>query len=164
MTENVEQNSLRELLMPVSAAEYGDSYQSDLLSMYRDFVASAETVSERRNAANKFYLTACTGFLGSYTYFIVEGLDYVLLSAMAGIAFSFIWIGLISSYKTLNGAKFKVIQEIEKYLPLAPYKAEEWVYEEPAKGYVALSKYETYMPWVFIAMYAVIALYSYLAT
>ena len=160
MAKNTQYQSLEEILLSVPESEYGQSYQSDMLSMYREFVASAETVSDRRSKANTFYLGICTGCLGSYTYFAIEGLNYVVLSAMAGFAFSLIWMGLIASYKSLNSAKFKVIQEIERHLPLAPYKAEEWVYEKPSGGLVALSKYETYMPWVFIAMYLVIGIYA----
>ena len=161
MTQKNEYQTLKEVLMSVSEADYGPNYQSDMLAMYGEFVASAEKVSDRRHTLNTFYLGICTGMLGAYTYFAVEGLNYVLLSAMAGIAFSFIWLGLIASHKSLNSAKFKVIQEIEQHLPLAPYKAEEWAYERPSSGLVALSKYESYMPWVFIAMYVVIGLYAH---
>jgi hypothetical protein len=34
------------------------------------------------------------------------------------------WYRLVRSYKDLNSAKFKVIHEIEKSLPISPYDAE----------------------------------------
>ena len=154
MTEKSVFSTIGEVLLQVPEADYGEHYKSDMLAMYRDFVASAELVSDRRNKANSFYLTTCTALLGTNTYFStqIEGVPYALLSALLGIVFSSIWVGLIASYKSLNGAKFKVIQEIEKHLPMAPYKAEEWVYQKPATYMVKLSKYESYMPLVFIAL------------
>jgi hypothetical protein len=154
MTKNSEFSSIGEVLMQVPEADYGDNYKSDMLAMYRDFVASAETVSDRRNKANSFYLTSCTALLGTNTYFSaqIEGVPYALLSALLGIVFGSIWMGLIASYKSLNGAKFKVIQEMERRLPMAPYKAEEWVYKKPSTYMVRLSKFESYMPIVFIAL------------
>jgi len=162
MAEKIDYSSIRDILMPVSAAEYGQNYQSDMLSMYRGFVASAETVSDRRNKANTFYLSACTGLLGanSWVAFQVGGLNYVLLSRLVGVVFAGVWMGLIASFRSLNSAKFKVIQEIEQHLPLAPYKAEEWVYKKPASYMVALSKYESYMPLLFIVLYVGLGVYS----
>jgi hypothetical protein len=67
---------------------------------------------------------------------------------------------LISSYKRLNGAKFDVIQEIEQHLPLAVFKAEEFVYQKPETLMVPLTKYESYMPKLFIALYLGLAVWT----
>jgi len=79
---------------------------------------------------------------------------------LVGVVFAGVWMGLIASFRSLNSAKFKVIQEIEQHLPLAPYKAEEWVYKKPASYMVALSKYESYMPLLFIVLYVGLGVYS----
>jgi len=163
MSETMENASISEMLNSVNEAEYGENYKAHVLTMYKDFVASAEMVSDRRSKANAWFLTICTGFLGVYSHLLEKGLSggddgqfLIVLSALGGIAFSLIWLGVISSYKALNSAKFDVIQQIEKQLPLAPFKAEEWAYQRPGKTMRALSKYESYMPWAFIAMYFVV--------
>lgn len=173
MSEITENNTIRQLLISIPESEYGEKYQEHVLRMYQDWVASAEKVTDRRNTANAWFLPICTGFLGVYSTLLVEGVllaestsevtDHayflVALSALGGIAFSLIWLGVISSYKAWNSAKFAVIHQIEKLLPLAPYKAEYWAYKNrPGKTMVAFSSYESYMPWVFISMYCVVFL------
>lgn len=169
MSETIEKESISDILNSVNEANYGENYQAHVLAMYKDFVASAETVSDRRNKANAWFLPICTAFLGVYSNFLVKGIVggeegiidphaqfLIALSALGGIAFSLIWLGVISSHKDLNSAKFAVILQIEEQLPLAPFKAEYWASKRPKKVRVDFSKYESYMPWAFIAMYCVV--------
>ena len=84
------------------------------------------------------------------------------LVAAAGIALSYLWYRLIRSYRDLNTAKFKVIHEIEKRLPLSPYDAE---WEAMGRGnnpmlYKPFTHIETGVPWVFVVLHALVLLHS----
>jgi hypothetical protein len=64
------------------------------------------------------------------------------------------------SYKDLNSGKFKVFHAIESRLPVSPYGAEcEAVGRgEDRKLYFPLTHIEIYIPWVFAALYVLLAL------
>ena len=61
------------------------------------------------------------------------------------------WYDLISSYKNINDTKFKVIHEIEKELPLSPYKAE--YIEQSKKPHNKFTDIEMKVPWIFYTFY-----------
>ncbi len=143
-------------LFKVSEAEYGDSYRADYLAMYQDYVASADTISERRNNANAFFVTVNAALLGLSGYFGGDGEKLVWLAAIAGILFSFTWRGLIKSYRSLNSAKFQVIHQLEQRLPFAAYD-EEWVQLEEGKDsavHVPFSAVEALVPMIFMLLHA----------
>lgn len=139
--------------------EYGDGYRADFLTMYHEYVASADKISERRTAANTFFVSANAGILGLNGYFLQNGDETSLLindalwvPALAAILMCWIWRGLISSYKSLNGAKFGVILEMERQLPAAPY-TDEWARlqdSQRSQKHIPLSDSEKYVPMVFM--------------
>ena len=53
-----------------------------------------------------------------------DGLSLYWIIALAGMVLCFLWYRIVRSYGDLNTGKFKVIHEIESYLPLRPYDAE----------------------------------------
>ena len=55
---------IEEELSGVSEAQYGDQYTEHLLTLYRDYVTSADNISNRRQVANTFFLTINTALLG----------------------------------------------------------------------------------------------------
>ena len=135
-----------------------ESYQSHLLEQYKLYITSAENISNRRQTANAFFVTVNT-VLVSLVGYLDFGSDksssiYWLIS-VAGIAISYMWYRLIRSYKDLNSAKFKVIHEIEKNLPISPYDAE-WEAVDRGKDsklYLPFTHIEIYIPWVFAGMH-----------
>jgi hypothetical protein len=62
----------------------------------------------------------------------------------------------------LNTAKFKIINAIEKKLPIAPFDVE-WMLLNP-KGkphkYPQLTRIERWIPWIFIGLYLVLMLFG----
>ncbi|WP_428845586.1 RipA family octameric membrane protein [Enterovibrio norvegicus] len=66
-------------------------------------------------------LLALTGIAKSTTNLT---LFYFLLTCSAGVMLCYVWYRLVLSYKNLNSAKFKVVHEIEKKLPLKLFDAE----------------------------------------
>jgi hypothetical protein len=112
--------------------EYGEKYQDHLLEQYKLFVEMADRVSQRRDQSNRFYVTfvsAIAGLLMVLARFgtSVNGIWPVvfLISGLLGMALSFIWFLNIKSYRTLNSAKFEIINDLERQLPYPGY-AKEW--------------------------------------
>jgi hypothetical protein len=82
------------------------------------------------------------------------------VSAIAGITICYLWYRIITSYKGLNSAKFKVIHAIELRLPLALYDTE-WEMLERGKNkkvYWPFSHIELHVPKIFIAIFAILLL------
>lgn len=125
-----------------------------VLELYKTAVEMADRTSARRAGANSFFLTLNTALaavvgivssarkpppLGNLPTFDAFGL---VLTAIAGIVLSLTWRALLRYYRRLNGAKFDVINEIERRLPVKPY-TDEWAILHPAppEGEKAPSKW-----------------------
>lgn len=96
---------------------------------YKIYVASAEKISDRRDSANKYFLTL-TSSLFVLAGLVIQYTDetkklFLIGLCVLGISLSVIFYFLINSYRQLNSAKFEMIHKIEKRLPLQLYK-QEW--------------------------------------
>src|SRR5882757_11577470 len=131
---NDQSDPIATMLPGISKSEYGEKYYDHLLEQYKLYLTLADKISERRLNTNSFFLTVNTSLI------TVIGLSNILapkilkqgevqadsqaanflfiLSGIAGIALCYFWYRLIRSYKDLNSAKFKVIHEVEKQLPI----------------------------------------------
>jgi len=138
-------------LMQVSEAHYGNDYQSVFLTQYRDFVASTSQISARRHQANQFFSTINTGLLAASGLIPTANVNFNWQLALAGGLLCLIWKHMIDGYSGLNGAKFRVILEMEEHLPAATY-AMEWEYLKRAKA-STLSSTESKVPWLFMGAY-----------
>jgi hypothetical protein len=113
-----------------------------VLELYKTAVEMADRTSARRQGANSFFLTLNTALAavvgivssarkppphGNLPTFDAYGL---VLTAIAGIVLSLTWRALLRYYRRLNGAKFDVINEMEKQLPVKPY-TDEWAILHP---------------------------------
>jgi hypothetical protein len=122
-----------------------DDDTGTLLELYKNAVEMADRVSSRRAGANTFFLTlnttlaAVVGIVssarkppsqGSAPSFDAFGL---VLTAVAGIVLAIVWRALLAYYRRLNGAKFTVINVLEKQLPAQPY-ADEWAILHPGES------------------------------
>ncbi|MFQ5913000.1 MAG: hypothetical protein ACE5JS_07445, partial [Nitrospinota bacterium] len=103
------------------------------------------------------FLVTLYGLAGSIPDIVQLG-AWLYVVPVAGIAICFSWSAVIRSYRDINTAKFKVIHEIENYLPGMPY-AYEWKLAEEGRGkvYKPISQIERIIPFVFIALYVVLA-------
>lgn len=133
-----------------------------VLETYKMLVEMADRVSQRRQAANNFYLSVNTAIMGASAYISAfgQGNANIFVIAVAGICVCILWQRNIESYKTLNGAKFKVINQIEKSLPLAPFTAE-WSYLDPDKKGTRHRPFHTVeilVPIIFVLVHTVQAL------
>lgn len=145
--------------------KYGKEFSNHLLEQYKLYVETAERVSDRRQSANNFYLSlnSAISVLSGYLSATIKDF-WIILVAFTGILISLAWIQNINSYKQLNSAKFKVIHEMEKYLPASLFKTE-WIdYLEEGKGekYKKLTTVEKNVPKIFIILYVIIIVFSIL--
>jgi hypothetical protein len=157
-------------VLGLSQQAYGDRYRQDVLDLYKMYVASADKISERRQTANSFFLTLNTTLVGlvGYLNFSRDPKEanptIFALVAMAGMLICYMWYSMIRSYKNMNTGKFKVINTIEKMLPIRPYEAE-WVALEQGKNprrYLEFSQVEKNIPRVFFLLHLIVLLMSIL--
>ena len=142
-------------------------YQDHLLEQYKLFVEMADRISSRRQTANSFFLSINTALIGLLGYFSVNdspqpGNSFNWMIAAAGITLSYLWYKIIQSYRNLNTAKFKIVHEIEKLLPLNPYEAE---WEAAGRGknsklYLPFTHVEKVIPWIFIILHFTVLILS----
>lgn len=155
-------DDLSETLFPTSSEGGGVRDESSLLTIYGLLVEMADRVSQRRQAANSFFLSVNTAFLSVFYVFRPEDLDFVASTvvAIAGITLCLLWERSIQTYRDLNSGKFAVICELEKRLGCAPYTAE-WQYLKRgkiSKRYHPFSQVEIFVPYIFVAIFIFIFL------
>lgn len=133
-----------------------------LFEQYKMAVSSAETTSNRRADSNKFFLSINSIIVGGIL-FINEKVEHIdpqsiLLVAGFGIVVCLIWLLSITDYKKLNGAKFEIIHDIEKDLPV-PFYTKEWkLLNKQTRWYAkykTLSKLELLLPIAFTVLYVI---------
>jgi hypothetical protein len=161
-------NNYKHVLKGISPDDYGDNYSEHLLRMYHSYLQSAESISNRRQKANSFFLTVNSGLVGLIGYLDLinnsksSELDIFIPIAIAGIALCFLWYRILRCYKDLNSAKFKIVHQIEKFLPIQPYDAE---WEAVGRGkdpqvYLPFTKVEVFVPWVFMTLHIFVLIRS----
>ena len=138
-----------------------------LLEQYKLYVDMADRVSTRRIEASKFYTSLLTGLLALLS--VIEGVnvtavrDIILLTVgILGVLLCLVWIANIRSYRQMNSLKFRVIHEMEQYLPFPCYDREwEILKQDKAKNsYVRLTRVEQYVPLLLLIPYLILIGYS----
>lgn len=142
---------------------YGERFQEHLLEQYKLYVDSAQRVSEKRISTGNYLLTVSSSLMtvfGIASTLRVGG-RWLSIIPVAGLLVSLTWFSLIRSYKNLNTAKFKVIHELENYLPVAIFRYE-WHSCELGQGkaYKPITHLERWIPVIFAAVYLVLSGYS----
>jgi hypothetical protein len=136
-----------------------DKWYSHLLDQYKLYVEMADRISQRRATANTYFMSLNSAILAFVGYLTVrETTSELWLIASAGVTLCFLWHRLIASYRDLNTAKFKVIHQIEKRLPISPYDAE-WIAMGEGKDptrYRPISHIEIGVPYVFMALHGLV--------
>jgi hypothetical protein len=107
-------------------------------ALYELYLGTAEKVSDRRAAANSWMLSvnsalvALYGFLQADKHTVDDRQKVVWLVAIpaAGLIVCVAWRALLESYRRLNGAKFEVLQELEKAFTTQPFTREQAAYHK----------------------------------
>lgn len=148
---------------PPVAKATGNSAQEaesrERLEIYKLLVEMADRVSQRRQAANNFYLSVNTALVGGSAYLrtLAPNDLTIFVLSLAGVCICALWAQNIRSYQTLNDAKFAVINELESRLPEQAF-TNEWQELDPdgdGKRHKPFHKVEGVVPWVFVAVYFV---------
>jgi len=148
----------------VTPKNYGESkqYYDHILEQYKMYVATAESVSSRRGLSNTYFLTLHTLIVTALGILYENGFQiqskWVVFMPLLGLlTLCWTWWRLNQSYKQLNDAKFKVIDEFEKHLPTMPFVSAEWRVLGEGKDpklYRSLSDVENWVPIIFAGLYA----------
>lgn len=108
---------------------------------FKLFYESAEKVTDRRLAANRWNYSICIAILGAIAaiiswsiskplFFVTGVIAATLLSGMAALYCS-LWIGQIRDLKELNNAKFSVINDMAGYVSFGDGNNEKLVSFKP---------------------------------
>lgn len=149
---------------------------------------STEKVTDRRLQTNRWNYTICTAVLvaiagiikysvSNEPFFYIGLMVALVLSGMATL-FCCLWVGQIKDFKSLNHAKFDVLNEMAPHLeynpehpgvlkPFCPFK-KEWdkleemkaLQEKGKTDFIALksTNIEYYIPKAFIALFALVVI------
>ena len=125
-------------LYSTDKTKYGDTYESVVLEQWKTCVEMANCNSEKRNNSNNIFITINVAILAVLSFSI----EYKsLMLSLAGICICFLWIYTLNSYSKLSKAKYDIINEIEKQLPLSPF-SHEWKKLNKNKKYIRLTSIE----------------------
>lgn len=139
----------------------GIDNREELFQQYRLFVDSAEKTSERRSHLNTFFIALHSLFISGLSFFKTDIFSYIIPICIFGCVLAFLWWYMLCNYRSLNRAKFKIIQEIEKHLPLNLYSTEWSLYKTRKpwynpNRYFSFSRLEMVLPWLLILVYVYI--------
>lgn len=152
-----------EALVRHTRESYGATWRADLLEQYKLYVDSANRVSDRRASTNNYLLTVSAGLVTLYGLGARSGspVAWQVVVPVGGVAICLVWWQLVVSYRQLNGVKFKVIHELEQHLPAELFR-HEWRLAEQGRGktYIPFTHLEWAVPFIFAALYLVLALAS----
>lgn len=137
-----------------------DGNKQELLDIYKLHAELADRVSQRREGANRLYVTLLTGVLILLAAFFRYGAGalpvWTILAAAGflGCALSWAWFTIIRSYRQLNSGKFKALHELEEKLAY-PFFKREWELLEQGENkgrYWKLTVVETALPIIFFLL------------
>ena len=164
-----DQAALERLLFPGGPPPDGDSADPSLLDQYRLMVESSERVVARRQTANTFFLSINSALLIAAGLLFREG--DVLSAAggsigaalsVTGLLICFVWWRMVTSFRQLNTAKFRIIHLLEQHLPAAIFEAEWTALGEGADPtlYRPFTRLETWIPLGLMLLYGSVAVAS----
>ena len=139
---------------------------ADTLELYKLMIESSESLIQRRQKANAFFITAIGSLLAVAGLLIkigtIDGDSFKILYVFSavGLLLCNSWRNLIENYGKLNKAKFDVILRLEKELGAQIYSAE-WISlgkgKRPRK-YKSFTSTEKSVPIYFIALIVLLTL------
>ena len=145
--------------------------QDELLEIYKLHAELADRVSQRREGANRLYVSLLLGLAALLAALLRFGGGdlsprIVLLAAgIVGALLSASWYVVIRSYRQLNTGKFLALNELEKKIAF-PFFEREWdlLGKDADRGrYWRLTVVETFLPTAFFALSCVLMLLSMLS-
>lgn len=145
-----------------------DEQRQELLEIYKLHAELADRVSQRREGANRLYVSLLIGlalFVAALLRFGTDGIsaDTVLFWAgVLGAVLATSWYIVIRSYRQLNTGKFNALQDLESRLAY-PFFTKEWELLGEGKKrsrYWRLTVVETALPWILFLLFVGLAIYA----
>ena len=152
------------------------SEQCRLLEIYKLHSELADRVSQRRQIANRQYISIHVGLLVLVAAILRFGFGeipvgglLIVLGAFSG-ALSVAWAIEIRSYRQFNREKFRVLHDLESRLPYQFFQMEWDASLMPGdagsrarknNSYWRLTHVENGLPFIFAALYICAAIYSF---
>lgn len=148
--------------------KYGEQFKEHLLEQYKLYVEMTDRISDRRERTNRFYISLLSAFLALFSIIvgrnILDEFQAVVFMTIGilGLGLCALWNINIRSYRQLNLGKFKVIHEMEQWLPFNCYNREWEILGKgkEAKTYLKLTRVEQYIPIIAAAPYLLLFIYS----
>jgi len=148
--------------------------ENELIEQYKAYLSTSEEVLTRRQNTSNFYTTLNTSMLTlavtiAGILFGVSQINSILIVSLIlfvvsviGILLNINWSNLLESYGRLNGAKMRVISEMEKNLPANIYDTEWKVMSEKLYDgkYVSFTSIEKRLPISFIVLFGILLVAS----
>lgn len=136
-----------------------ESDRYELLELYKLHAGLADRVSQRREGANRLFVSLLTGLMVLLAALLrLEtanlGTNSVIGLASAGLLLSVAWLVHIQSYRQLNTGKFKALLKLEKKLPFQFFECERRILDR--SGYRSLTRVETLIPIIFFILFLVV--------
>ena len=147
-----------------------DTDQDELLEIYKLHTELADRVSQRREGANRLYVSLLVGLAVFSAALLRFGIGEAPLQPMLifigfiGICLSISWLIVINSYRQLNSAKFRVLHDLEKKLPYQFFTLE-WdpsQASEKSNRYWRLTVVEQSLPSIFLLLFVGLVVYAFL--
>ncbi len=137
-----------------------DEKRQELLEIYKLHAELADKVSQRREGANRLYVSLLTSILVFLVALLRFGMEMIPLWSMLlcfgllGMLLSVSWYIVIRSYRQLNTGKFKALHELEEKLAYPFFKREWELLEEgeDVSRYWKLTIVETFLPTGFFVL------------
>ncbi len=145
-----------------------DSERDRILEIYKLHAELADRVSQRRESANRLYVSLHVGlmiFIAALLRFgFGDAPERLVLAAIGGVGalLSVSWFVVIRSHRQLNTEKFRVLQDLEQKLP---YKFFTLEWDPRSKGrksnrYWKLTHAEVTLPVIFFTLFVALIAYS----
>ncbi len=137
--------------------------KEEFVELYKLHAELADRVSQRREGANRLFVTLLTGLLAAAFAMITTGNStpanngVLLLAGILGVTLSISWYIIIRSYRQLNTGKFQTLQELEGKLEY-PFFIREWEILKEGREYRTywkLTTAETILPITFLAFFVI---------
>lgn len=127
-----------------------------ILEQWKTCVEMANSVSQRRDTMNNWFTTIN---IGMFVAILEKPSSRCLWGGFLGIAICLAWSNLIRTYRTLNSAKFDVINKLEEFLPSQPF-SNEWTNLKNCSKYRQCTSLENCLVCIFALIYVVSIFYS----
>jgi len=134
--------------------------QEMIFNQYELMVNSSLQLTNWRQGANNFFLAVNAALLTIAAYlYSLSPLTGVVIGAM-GIAIAALWHSTITYFRALNKAKFAVIDEMEKQLPVPMFRLE-YLHFKKENTKIA-TQIECGVPWLFSIAYIMVVILNIL--